>query len=85
MVDGLYPGMNFYAPNLLNSDMEKITFRQNQKILQRMGCGANMCVAAVGNFDSDIRLSSSSQKLFLSAQEKKRNQSNLPRPGSPDL
>ncbi|KAF1082074.1 MAG: hypothetical protein GQF41_1714 [Candidatus Rifleibacterium amylolyticum] len=56
MVDGLYPGMNFYAPDLLGSDMEKINFDRIKKFYKEWAVGANMCVAAVGNFDSDQTL-----------------------------
>jgi predicted Zn-dependent peptidase len=56
MVDGLYPGMNFYSPNLLSSDMDKISFASVKKFYNEWAVGANMCVAAVGNFDSDQTL-----------------------------
>ncbi len=56
MVDGLYPGMNFYSPNLLGSDMEKINFSSVKKFYNEWAVGANMCVSAVGNFDSDQTL-----------------------------
>lgn len=56
MIDGLFPGMNFYSPNLLTSDIEKITFANVKKFYNDWAVGANMCVAAVGNFDSDQTL-----------------------------
>lgn len=56
MVDGLYPGMNFYSPDLLDSDVDKINFASVKKFYNEWAVGANMCVAAVGNFDSDQTL-----------------------------
>ncbi len=56
MVDGLYPGMNFYSPNLLSNDMDKISFARVKKFYSEWAVGANMCVAAVGNFDSEQTL-----------------------------
>ncbi|NLF97862.1 MAG: insulinase family protein [Candidatus Riflebacteria bacterium] len=62
MIDGLYPGMNFYSPNLLGSDMNKINFARIKKFYNDWAVGANLCVAAVGNFDNEQTL-----KLVASA------------------
>ncbi len=56
MIDGLFPGMNFYSPNLLSGDIEKITFARVKKFYNEWAVGANLCVAAVGNFDTDATL-----------------------------
>ncbi|MBU1108994.1 MAG: insulinase family protein, partial [Candidatus Riflebacteria bacterium] len=56
MVDGLFPGMNLYSPNLLSKDLDKITFAQVKKFYNEWAVASNMCVAAVGNFDSDKTL-----------------------------
>ncbi|PKL45846.1 MAG: hypothetical protein CVV41_02245 [Candidatus Riflebacteria bacterium HGW-Riflebacteria-1] len=56
MVDGLFPGMNLYSPKLLSNDLDKITFEQVKQFYGDWAVGANMCVAAVGNFDSDKTL-----------------------------
>lgn len=56
MVDGLFPGMNLYSPNLLSNDLEKITFAQVKQFYSNWAVGANMCVGVVGNFDSDKTL-----------------------------
>ena len=56
MIDGLFPGMNLYSPDLLSKDLDKITFDQVKKFYKEWAVAANMCVAAVGNFDSDKTL-----------------------------
>lgn len=56
LVEGLYPGMNLVFKNISHSDFENITYDQVSKFYREWAVASNLCISAVGNFDSDKTL-----------------------------
>lgn len=55
LVDGMYPGLNLIS-NLTRADIEKVTYAQVEKYYRDWAVSSNLCVSAVGNFDSEKTL-----------------------------
>ncbi|MDD2998673.1 MAG: insulinase family protein [Candidatus Riflebacteria bacterium] len=56
LLDGMYPGMNFYSADFLKNDLDKITYAQAGKFYREWAVASNMYISAVGNFDSNKAL-----------------------------
>lgn len=56
MIEGLYPGMNLVFKNISHRDFENITYEQVSKFYREWAVASNLCISAVGNFDSDKTL-----------------------------
>jgi zinc protease len=52
LLDGLFPGLNQNANLLLPSDVESISLSQVENFYKNWAVASNLCVSAVGNFDS---------------------------------
>lgn len=56
MAAGMFPGLNYYSPELKVEDVEKIQYAQVENYYRNWAVGSNLCVSAVGNFDADKTL-----------------------------
>lgn len=53
LIEGLYPGMSLTLKDISRSDFDKINYGQVGKFYREWAVASNLCVAAVGNFDSE--------------------------------
>ncbi len=56
LIEGMYPGMNLTFKNLSRSDFDNITYEMVGKFYREWAVASNLCISAVGNFDSDKTL-----------------------------
>ncbi len=61
MAAGLFPGLNYFAPELTKEDVENVKFADIESFYRNWAVGSNLCVSAVGNFDADKTLQMLSQ------------------------
>jgi len=56
LIEGMYPGMNLTFKNFSRADFDKITYEMVGKFYREWAVASNLCISAVGNFDSDKTL-----------------------------